>query len=495
MKIKFVFALLAAALLTLGGCSDSNDTAETPTNPEQPGTDPSAPDDPADVPDDTPDAVKFKTFKGLVMCGYQGWFNTPGDGAGKGYVHWSDNIGKFETGHSSVDYYPDMREYTKTYPADFVNPDGTQATIFSSYDYETVDLHFKWMKQYGIDGAIIQRFKSATEAADREPAIKVIENCVKASIKYGVAIMLEYDFSGLGENDDMQRLAADWNELNERFGFSDPSRCPTYVWQDGKPLVGFYGIGMSKYDTTEGYEKKTDKPEQYLELFDSMVGRDGKKGNVSIFAGTGYFWRTGKGDGSNDGKKFEDWEPIYKRCSVISPWAVGRYSNIKGAEDRARNVALPDSKWCKENKVLYAPVSFPGFSWRNMHVTYDRNNPDAAPEVSATDPYDPCPRLGGQFLWYQFSNYIEFGIADALFVAMFDEVDEGTAVFKCTNNKNTPLNSTELYPEGKFLGYDDNMDTGYYMFLCGEAHKWLNNPQLVYYRTDLPSFVAPAPIE
>jgi hypothetical protein len=35
---------------------------------------------------------------------------------------------------------------------------GKQAYVFSSFVKETVVKHFEWMKTYGIDGALQQRF-------------------------------------------------------------------------------------------------------------------------------------------------------------------------------------------------------------------------------------------------------------------------------------------------------------------------------------------------
>src|SRR3954464_650030 len=32
--------------------------------------------------------VDTSTLTGKVMCGYQGWFNCDGDGAGRGWAHW-----------------------------------------------------------------------------------------------------------------------------------------------------------------------------------------------------------------------------------------------------------------------------------------------------------------------------------------------------------------------------------------------------------------------
>ena len=47
--------------------------------------------------------------------------------------------------------------------------------------------------------------------------------------------------------------------------------------------------------------------------------------------------------------------------------------------------------------------------------------------------YNLIPRLGGQFLWTQFLGAKQVG-ARMVYVAMFDEVDEGTAIFKCAND-------------------------------------------------------------
>lgn len=43
------------------------------------------------------------------------------------------------------------------------------------------------------------------------------------------------------------------------------------------------------------------------------------------------------------------------------------------------------------------------------------------------------PRLGGDFYWRQFTEAAELGVEMA-YVAMFDEVNEATAIFKVTNH-------------------------------------------------------------
>ncbi len=36
--------------------------------------------------------IDATTLDGKVLCGYQGWFNTPGDGSGFGFTHWGQSL-------------------------------------------------------------------------------------------------------------------------------------------------------------------------------------------------------------------------------------------------------------------------------------------------------------------------------------------------------------------------------------------------------------------
>lgn len=91
------------------------------------------------------------------MCGYQGWFRAEGDGSGEGWAHYSEH-GSLTAATIPPDFWPDVSEYDKTYPTALTNKDGSVARVFSSWDQSTTDLHFKWMKEYGIDGVFVQRF-------------------------------------------------------------------------------------------------------------------------------------------------------------------------------------------------------------------------------------------------------------------------------------------------------------------------------------------------
>ena len=60
---------------------------------------------------------RFPSYEGRIMCGYQGWFRTEGDGSGRGWVHYGR--GEFGPKNSSVDLWPDVTEYKETYPTGF----------------------------------------------------------------------------------------------------------------------------------------------------------------------------------------------------------------------------------------------------------------------------------------------------------------------------------------------------------------------------------------
>lgn len=88
--------------------------------------------------------TKYPSYKGLVMAGYQGWFHQPG----KGVMYPDENSVR-------IDMWPDVSEYEKTYPTGQKLADGSTARFFSSTDESTVDLHFKWMQEYGLDGVFM----------------------------------------------------------------------------------------------------------------------------------------------------------------------------------------------------------------------------------------------------------------------------------------------------------------------------------------------------
>ena len=383
--------------------------------------------DPATKTTESMSRVRFKSIRNLVMAGYQGWFNTPEDGAGLGWKHFEKEK-EFKPGKCTIDLWPDVSEYEKTYETAFKLPDETPVKVFSSYDASTTDLHFKWMKQYGIDGVFMQRFVvSIRNQKGKDNYNKILNNAVLSAEKYDRAICLMYDLSGMeaGEEDILIR---DWKELCEKYKLVSRNN-NHYVYHHGKPLVAVWGIGFNdrrKY----GYE-------QVKKIIDFL-----KSEGCSILVGVPTHWRTLTIDAVSDTRLLE----LVKQADIVHPWLVGRFDN--NTYEPYRKSIEEDIKWCKANGKDYMPVLFPGFSWHNMKK-------DA--------PQNMIPRLGGRFFWKQVKGAVDAG-AESLYLAMFDEIDEGTAFFKCTN--------TPPVGESSFITYEGEAPD-HYLWLAGEAAKYL----------------------
>lgn len=383
--------------------------------------------DPATKTTESMSRVRFKSIRNLVMAGYQGWFNTPEDGAGLGWKHFEKEK-EFKPGKCTIDLWPDVSEYEKTYETAFKLPDETPAKVFSSYDASTTDLHFKWMKQYGIDGVFMQRFVvSIRNQKGKDNYNKILNNAVLSAEKYDRAICLMYDLSGMeaGEEDILIR---DWKELCEKYKLVSRNN-NHYVYHHGKPLVAVWGIGFNdrrKY----GYE-------QVKKIIDFL-----KSEGCSILVGVPTHWRTLTIDAVPDTRLLE----LVKQADIVHPWLVGRFDNH--TYEPYRKSIEEDIKWCKANGKDYMPVLFPGFSWHNMKK-------DALQNM--------IPRLGGRFFWQQVKGAVDAG-AESLYLAMFDEIDEGTAFFKCTN--------TPPVGESSFITYEGEAPD-HYLWLAGEAAKYL----------------------
>lgn len=141
-----------------------------------------------------------ETVQFLQRIGY-GWLSGvvqhPGDGSGRGWHHYNGREG-FRPGSCSVDLWPEVSEYKKLYKTDFTFADGKPASVFSSYDESTVNVHFRWMKEYGPDGVFMQRFiAEIRNESGLKHFNKVLNSAMKAANKYERAICVMYDLSGM----------------------------------------------------------------------------------------------------------------------------------------------------------------------------------------------------------------------------------------------------------------------------------------------------------
>lgn len=378
--------------------------------------------------------VDRNTLTGKVMCGYQGWFTTPGDGAGRGWFHWARS--EMKPGSCSVDLWPDMSELDadERYDTGFRHADGRVAQVFSSYNKKTVERHFRWMRDHGIDGVFVQRFSGETfHPLGLRQATTVLGHCREGANRHGRTYAVMYDLSGMGEGQ-MERVKEDWRLLVERMQIT---KDPAYQRHNGKPVVAVWGFGFSdgrKYTLKEG-----------LSLVE-FLKNDPKFGGCTVMLGVPTYWRSLNRDAVADPTLHE----LIAKADIVSPWMVGRFGTPEDAARIGRDVFAPDIAWCREKGVEYMPVVFPGFSWHNMK-----------PE----SPQNQIPRRGGAFLWAQYVAAKKAG-ATMVYQAMFDEVDEGTAIFKCTNDPPNDGGTTFVTYEG--------LPSDHYLWLVGEAAKMVS---------------------
>jgi len=128
---------------------------------------------------------------------------------------------------------------------------------------------------------------------------------------------------------------------------------------------------------------------------------------------------------------------------------VGRYTAPEEAKRYADDTMKLDLQWCRERGKEFMPVVFPGFSWHNMFPKF---------------PHNQIPRLKGEFLWTQYAQAKKAG-ATMVYQAMFDEVDEGTAIFKCTDDP--PVGASQ------FVNYE-GLPSDFYLKLVGRASRMIS---------------------
>lgn len=383
---------------------------------------------------------KYLSAEALIMCGYQAWFRAEGDGSNSEWVHFGRN-GKFDDSNCTIDLWPDVSEYQQTYDTPFKHEDGSTAKVFSPYDASTVDLHFKWMKEYGIDGVFVQRFFNVTKNAKRRKSSNIIlNNALDAARENGRAIALMYDLSGLkGEGEDCSSVIEDWKNLVDNMKITNRGDSQTYLYHNNKPLVAIWGIGFPD----RSYNIRTSGIDRLIDF----LKNDPEYGGCSVLLGVPTYFRTFGRDCVDDPFLHE----LMGKADIILPWTVGRYSDPDGIEQH-KAVLKQDLDWLSERKLDYMPVVFPGFSWYNLK--------------KGESPLNKIPRLKGDFYWKQMHAAVSVGVK-MIYVAMFDEIDEGTAIFKCTNDP--PLGE-----KSKFLDYE-SLPSDHYLWLTGQAARMLRN--------------------
>jgi hypothetical protein len=347
-------------------------------------------------------AVDATTVDRKLLFGYQGWFGCPEDGSPlQGWEHWFRRGEPASAATLRVDMWPDVSELDpdERCQTPFTLPDGRQAELYSAYNPKTVDRHFRWMQEYDLAGVFLQRFTVRLEDARvRGFRDGVARNVRAAAESHGRVFALMYDISGHPRETVTEAVKRDWKYAVDDLRITGS---PQYLHHNGLPVLAIWGFGFTDRSATPG---------QAAELIDFFKSNPDLRYRVTLVGGIPSRWRTLTRDSQPD----PAWAAVYRSFDIVSPWTVGRFRDAEGIDRFYENEVRPDLAETRRLGIAYMPVVYPGFSWHNMNRTTAIN---------------PIPRQGGRFYWRQVERALAAGNT-MLYGAMFDEVDEGTAMFK-----------------------------------------------------------------
>ena len=336
-----------------------------------------------------PPAAASDSLNGAVILGYQGWFRCDAAQSPNRWAHW---FARGADGQPApvTDLLPDVTGLPPEARCPLPSParDGAPAEVYDSRHPAVADRHLALMAAHGIAGVAAQRFIRTLERPETLADFdRVLTNLRAAAERHRRSVFVMYDLSG-GSPEAAGRLVADWRRLA-----AGPARERTWQRHHGRPVLGLWGVGLPRAGLT---------PAQTLDLFRDLRAA----GPVTILCGVPVDWRV-----ANQ----QAWVPVWPGCDVISPWTVGRNRDEAGA-DRYAPILRADIAAARGFGRDLMPVAYPGFTWTNLMRLRGREVP--AHEI---------PRRCGAFLRRQLTNAVNAGAA-TLYVAMADEVDEGTAI-------------------------------------------------------------------
>lgn len=366
--------------------------------------------------------VDATTLNGKALCGYQGWFRCPDDGTNSAWLHWSRRR-SISPESLTFEMWPDLSEFTpeeKFAVPGFTHADGSQAFLYSSANPKTIHRHFQWMQQYGIDGVFVQRFLVNL----RQPSFDSILQHVRSSAEktgrvYGVC----YDLSGYPADRIVERLTSDWKALVDQRKVTSDGR---YVHHEGRPVVFIWGLYPDRFDAEIAH--------QLIDFF-----HEEGPYQATVIGGCPWNWQREGGP---------RWAAAFRKLDVLSPWNHGNVVERRGKKVANTEVWKDDIQVTGPAGVAYLPVVYPGFAWTNLK--------GANAEGATID------RRGGEFFWEQCvaAAKLKTGM---IYVAMFDEVDEATAIYKVTNNP----------PQQAHFKTYEGLPSDWYLRLTGEATKMI----------------------
>lgn len=332
--------------------------------------------------------------------------------------------------------------------------------LFSSRNAKTVQRHFRWMAEHGVDGAFLQRFLGQCDPASRglrQLRDEVGDRVREAAEKEGRVFAIMYDVTGVPAERVQHLLIQDWVHLTRTKRVLDS---PNYLKENGRPVVALWGLGFENAGHTPAMVRAI-----------TQFFRSSTIGGAYLMAGTPTHWRTAQGDCERNP---EFTKVFLEEFDAISPWTIGRYKTEQENDSFAESVMKPDFERIQSHnqspyahasrKVDYIPVVFPGGSGHNL----------SEGKWGLND----APRMGGRFLWKQVFNAHRIG-ARIIYGAMWDEYDEGTAFMPAITHKHRlPVSDRWQFMALDQDGHD--LPADWYMRICGFAAEVLRGERRLF---------------
>ncbi|HEY4326435.1 MAG TPA: RICIN domain-containing protein [Mucilaginibacter sp.] len=367
--------------------------------------------------------VDATTLNNKIMAGYQGWFRTPGDRPeNKGWAHLFNSATPIPA-KLAFDTWPDMSELSadEKYAAPgFTNPDGSQAYLYSAQNPKTVLRHFQWMKQYGIDGVWLSEFcghfPGGRQESDTTAMLTIMRNVRSAATATGRTWAFMWDMSGLPGASAHNVILNQWKKMVDQGVTTDPR----YMHQNGKPVLLIWGFFP---------DRPGSQPEFCKSLVDFLEAPG--KYQAALVGGVDPTWRA---------RGTAEFQAMLMSMTALQPWSVGRAVRDSTTGYKIQNTKLwaGDMEKCKANNVIFIPVFNAG------------TNVAGPPPISPKLP--SVPRRNGNYLWEQFVAASKTKQINSIFVAMFDEINEGTQIMKITSTPPT---------QAPFLTYEGSTNDWY----------------------------------
>lgn len=436
--------------------------------------------------------VDASTLDRKILWGYQGWFyNDPS--LYNRYGNWV----KYPSGVPDHDCWPDVSEYepSELFDAGYTLPGSPPrpAQRYSATNAATVDRHFKWMRDYGLDGVFVQRFlavvwtdaQSGAVGPERPIRDTVLANARAGAERHGRVFANMYDLAGSNYLDVARATQSDWMHLVDDLGVTSSGR---YIQHRGRPVVGIYGFGTINGPELVQYQGRSvtageaaaSEARAILSFFHS---------SPTLRYRATVFCSIPQGASGWQFSASSPWHSVIEECDLVGPWplSAGYTFPCTGGAERCpasgidfngllnykRDVIVSGSGTPTGAGDLgrartlghdYMGHIFPGFSMAHR---------------SGRGSYNSGRRRGGESLWRQvYELYDAYRNAAPgarmLYGAMFDEFNECSQIMKTAprQRRSVPATTVSGTPPEEFLGLDRDGTTprsDHYLRVAGEA--------------------------